>query len=70
MSRVPTIEPLFVSRNDTAKALAISVRAVDYLIADGRLKTRKIGGRVLIAVAELRRFAARDHNDVMVPASS
>jgi hypothetical protein len=59
------IEPLFVSRKDAATALAIGLRSVAYLISNGELKTRKIGGRTLIAVAELYRFAGSDHRKPM-----
>jgi hypothetical protein len=37
--------------------LSISQRALDYLIATRRLPTRRIGGRVLIPVSELRKYA-------------
>ncbi|MBZ5543375.1 MAG: helix-turn-helix domain-containing protein [Acidobacteriia bacterium] len=39
--------------------LSISVRKVDYLIADGRLKASRIDGRVLIHRDELARFASK-----------
>lgn len=61
------ITPILVSRKAAANALSISLRPLAYLIAEGRLKARKIGGRTLIATAELHRFANRDHHDVMVP---
>ncbi len=63
------LEPLFVSRKDAAEALSISLRAVAYLIANGDLKTRKIGGRTLIPVDDLRRFARSDHRGPIVPSS-
>ena len=52
---------LLLSRKDAASALAISPRALDYLIADGRLPCRRIGGRVTVAVSALQAFADRDH---------
>lgn len=61
------LEPLLVSRKEAAQALSISLRALAYLTSEGRLKTRKIGGRTLIAVAELRRFANHDRIEPMVP---
>jgi len=39
---------LLVSRKMAAEMLTISIRKVDYMIADGRLLTRKIDNRVLI----------------------
>jgi hypothetical protein len=46
--------------------LSISQRALDYLIATRRLPTRRIGGRVLIPVADLRKFARSDHTEPIV----
>jgi excisionase family DNA binding protein len=62
-SRV-TIAPearLLVSREEAAQLLSISPRGLDYLIANRRLPTRRIGGRVLIPVADLRKYARGDH---------
>jgi hypothetical protein len=47
--------------------VSLSIRAVDYLIAAGRLKTRKIGGRILVAHDELIRFARADRMEPMTP---
>ena len=57
-------ERLLLSRRETAQRLSVSVRMVDYAIAGGKLKTRRIGRRVLIPVAEVERFAQRDHPSV------
>ena len=54
-------EKLLLSRRDAAQVLSISQRALDYLVATRRLTTRRIGKRVLIPVAELRRYARADH---------
>ncbi|MGI4854424.1 MAG: helix-turn-helix domain-containing protein [Janthinobacterium lividum] len=62
------MEKLLVSRADAAAALSISLRSLAYLIAHGRLKVRKIGGRTLIAMEDLKRFANRDHKDLLVTA--
>lgn len=50
---------LLYSKRDSARMLSISVRKVDYLIADGRLKASRIDGRVLIHRDELARFASK-----------
>jgi hypothetical protein len=50
--------------------LSVSVRSLDYLVTEGRLKTRKIGGRILVAHEELLRFARHDRSEPMVPVSS
>ena len=57
---------LLVSREEAAQLLSISQRGLDYLIANQRLPTRRIGGRVLIPVAELRRYARADHPENIV----
>lgn len=52
---------LLFSRKDAADVLSISVRSLDYFIADGEIETRKIGGRTLIPLSSLKQFARRDH---------
>jgi hypothetical protein len=49
------------SRRDAAFALSISVRSLDYLVAQKRLVFRKIGKRILFAHNELVKFAKADH---------
>jgi len=46
--------------------LSISQRALDYLIATRRLPTLRIGGRVLVPVSELRKYARTDHPERIV----
>jgi hypothetical protein len=55
------------SRKEGAYQLSLSIRAVDYLIAERRLQTRKIGGRILIPHDELIRFARADRPQQMTP---
>jgi excisionase family DNA binding protein len=54
-------QKLLVSRQEAALRLSISERAVDYLIANKQIATRRIGSRVLIAVTELQRFSRSDY---------
>jgi hypothetical protein len=58
---VPLDAKLLVGRKEAAARLSLSVRSVDYLMANRQLKFKRIGGRVLIAVPELERFAQIDH---------
>lgn len=58
---VPLDQKLLVSRKVAAEMLTISIRKVDYMIADGRLLTRRIDNRVLIPIEEIRKFARSDH---------
>jgi hypothetical protein len=47
----------------------IGMRGIDYRLATRRLPFRKIGGRVLIPVAELRKYAQGDHPERIVAKS-
>lgn len=58
------IEKLLYDRRSAAAALSISIRSLDYLLARGEFRTRRIGKKVLIPRAELTRFAAADHFDI------
>jgi len=64
-----TIAPgmkITVGRIEAAQLLSISVRGIDYLLANRRLPFRKLGGRVLIPVDELRKYARCDHPEPIV----
>lgn len=62
MKNAPEItQALLLSRLDAARALGISLRSLAYLVADKRLPTRRIGRRVLIPAAAVRRYALADH---------
>lgn len=58
---MPLDARLLVSRKVASEMLTISIRKVDYMIADGRLLTRRIDNRVLIPLEEIRKFARSDH---------
>lgn len=45
-----SVAKLLYSRRDTAEAISLSIRSVDYLITTGRLSTRRIGGKILAHV--------------------
>jgi hypothetical protein len=57
---VPLQEKVLVSRKEAAAMLSISIRGADYMIADGRLSTRRIANRVLIPTEDIRKFAQSD----------
>jgi len=59
-------DKILVSREEAAQLLSISQRGLDYIVASKRLPTRRIGGRVLIPVAELRKYARCDHPERIV----
>jgi len=52
---------ILYDRKSAAQQLSISVRALDRLVANKCLNTRRIGSRVLIPHGELKRFARADH---------
>lgn len=52
---------LLFSRKSAAQMLDLSIRKIDYLVANKELDARRIGRKVLIPKASLVRFAARDH---------
>jgi hypothetical protein len=55
------VQKLLYSRRDAARALSLSIRSIDYLICTGRLPTRRVGGKILLHVSDVRRFATKDH---------
>jgi hypothetical protein len=59
-------DKILVGRAEAAGMLSISCRALDYLVANKQLLIRRIGTRVLIPVAELRRFSRSDHPEHLV----
>jgi excisionase family DNA binding protein len=61
------MEPILLSRKQTASLLSISLRGLDYLLAQGKLRARRVGKRVLIPRQEIERFARADHPDPIVP---
>lgn len=55
------MDQLLFERGEAAKILKVSIRLVDYYIAEGEIAARRFGRRVLISRSELERFAKRDH---------
>jgi excisionase family DNA binding protein len=51
------MDPLLASKRQAAAALNVSQRTIHAMIARGELRAKRIGRRVLIPVAELRRLA-------------
>ena len=63
-----SVEKLLYSRRDTAEALSLSIRSIDYLITTGRLTARRVGGKILIPASAVRRFAREDRQIQCAPA--
>ena len=54
---------LLYDRKEATRQLSISVRNLDYRIANRQIETRRIGKKVLIPHAALVRFASANHYD-------
>ncbi len=52
----PSPEPLLVSRRTAARMLDCCQATLDTMLHEGILKSVRLGSRVLVSVAELRRF--------------
>jgi excisionase family DNA binding protein len=55
------IERLAVNRFEAARMLSISLRTLDALLAQGELRGRRVGRRVVFPIEELQRFLRKDH---------
>lgn len=53
----PKVDKLMYRRQEAGFALGLSVRAIDSMIADGRLRTRRWGRCVLIPALDVQRVA-------------
>ena len=56
-AQAPAIEKLLYRRQEAAYALGMSLRAIDYMVADKRLSTRRVGRCVVIPAGDVRRVA-------------
>jgi len=56
-----TLPKVLLSKKEAAQALSISLRSLEYLIAQCLIHTRRIGRRVLIPVAAIEKFAKQNH---------
>jgi len=54
------MEQLLFSLPEAAGLLSVSIRKIQYAIANGELRPRRFGRRVLLSARELRRFADGD----------
>ena len=52
---------LLYDRKEAARQLSISVRSLDYFLAQLKFDTRRIGKKVLITHASLVRFSQANH---------
>lgn len=55
------------SRREAADALRVSLRTIDYLLAQGKLRGRRIGRRLIIPRAEIEKLLRQDTPVVQGP---
>ncbi len=53
-------ETLAFSRREAADTLRISLRSLDYLLSQGKLRGRRIGRRIVIPRAEIEKLLRQD----------
>jgi hypothetical protein len=56
-----SISKLLYDRKSAAYVISVSTRSLDYIIASGALETRRIGRKILITAASLKRYASVHH---------
>lgn len=50
-------QPLLISRREAASLLGLSLRTLDYLVAQREIRVRRVGRRVLVPRHALEMFA-------------
>jgi hypothetical protein len=60
---------MLYDRKEAARQISVSIRSLDYLIAGKKLETRRIGKKVLVTHASLKRYAAGNHYDAITSRS-
>jgi hypothetical protein len=58
------IQKLLYDRKSAAYTLSISVRSLDYLLANKRLNATKVGSKVMIRHGELVKFSRQHHSSL------
>lgn len=54
------VETIALSRREAADTLRISLRTLDYLLVQGKLRGRRIGRRLVIPRSEVERLLRHD----------
>jgi excisionase family DNA binding protein len=61
------VETIAFNRREAADALRVSLRTLDYLLAQGKLRCTRIGRRVVIPRAEVEELLRKDIDTVQLP---
>jgi excisionase family DNA binding protein len=64
---ITNLKPVRLGRIAAAAYLGLSVRSVDYLIAQRRLSAKRDGGKVYVLLSDLDRYASSDHSEPIRP---
>jgi len=56
-----TTTKFLITKRAAAESLGLSIRALEYLLAQKLLPSIRIGRRVLLPLSAVRRFALSDH---------
>ena len=57
---VTRMDALLLSKKQAASALGISIRSIEYMLANGRLEGRRLGRRRLVTRRSIERLARMD----------
>jgi excisionase family DNA binding protein len=63
-------EPLAFNRREAADTLRISLRTLDYLLAQGEIRGRRIGRRIVIPKTEIERLLIESASGTVAIAAS
>lgn len=66
----PNVEKILYDRKSAAYALSLSIRSVDYYIANKKLPFIKKGRKVMIPADALKKFAKSNHYGPSLPSSN
>jgi len=66
-SQKPASEPILYDRKGAAAVMGISIRSLDYLIADKRIRTVRKGKKVMILRSEVARWAGSNDYKPLTP---
>ena len=64
------MDRIFLSRNEAAIAMSISLRFLDALISDGRIDHVKVGKRTLIPLGSMKQLGRNSQSETAIPAQT
>lgn len=52
------VRQMVLSRNEACRALGVSINTIDRIVRSGKLRAKRLEGRVVIPVSEIERYIA------------